>query len=89
MTDATNEFKANEFNIDGWVKSSSTYSGKIAYGKIIKQSKCYITVEFKKFFSNDNSKIVKLYKREYGSMHDYDSEYLYSTVKASTELEVL
>ena len=79
----------NEFNIAGLIKSSSIYSGKIAYGKIIKQSKCYITVEFKKFFSNGNSKIVKLYKREYGSMHDYDSEYLYSTVKASTELEVL
>ena len=79
----------NEFNIAVFIKSSSKSSGKIAYGKIIKQSNCYITVEFKKFFSNGNSKIVKLYKREYGSMHDYDSEYLYSTVKASTELEVL
>ena len=79
----------NEFNIAGWIKSSSTYSGKIAYGKIIKQSKCYITVGFKKFFSNGNSKIVKLYKREYGSMHNWDSEFLYNTAKATTELEVL
>ncbi|MCJ8334849.1 MAG: hypothetical protein MJH10_11460 [Epibacterium sp.] len=84
MTDTS-----NEFNIGAWVKCSSIYSGKKIYGKIIKQSKCYITVEFKKIYRNGNSKIVKLYKREYGNMHDWDSEYLYSTVKATTELEVL
>ena len=81
MTDSV-----NAFNIDGWIKSSSIYSGKIAYGKIIKQSKCFIMVEFKKYHTNGNSKIVKLYKREYGSMHNWDSEFLYNTVKATTEL---
>jgi hypothetical protein len=64
---------ANQINkpVD-MVKLVHNYTNQPAvYGVIIKQTKCYITVEFKNYFLNGNSLIKRLFKRD-GSMCDFD-----------------
>jgi hypothetical protein len=61
------------------VKCSSLYTGKISYGIVTSETKCYFTVTFKKTYSNGNDKIVKLFKRD-GAMTNWDIEFVYYVI---------
>ena len=57
---------------------SSMYTSKsYKAGVVVHETKCYITVEFKEFYSNGNTKEVKLFKRDDMAMFDWESEYFY------------
>jgi len=64
-----------------FIKAISNYSAAPAvYGKVIKETKCYITVEFKNYFANGNSLVKRLFKRE-DAMYDYDDSLTFYRVK--------
>jgi hypothetical protein len=67
------------------VKCSSLYTGKISYGIVTSETKCYFTVTFKKTYSNGNDKIVKLFKRD-GAMNNWDNEFVYYLVVEVVEI---
>ena len=55
-----------------FIKAIDQYSGRVDYGTVIKETSCYITVEIKKYYSNGNSLVTKLFKRD-GAMYNHTS----------------
>lgn len=59
-----------------FVKVINNYTGNVDYGTVTSETKCYITVTVKNYYSNGNSLVSKLYKRD-GAMYNWDDSLSY------------
>jgi hypothetical protein len=47
-----------------WIKAIDQYTGFVSYGRVVSETKCYVTVQIKNFYGKDRPMVQKLFKRE-------------------------
>ena len=62
------------------VRVVNNYTNQSCFGNVTKETKCYITVTVENFYSNGNSLVTKLFKRD-GVMYNWDDSMRYYLIK--------